>query len=209
VLPSDLINERSFKNMNVWPRIGMSIALVAAFCIAIMETIQPTLLYQNYKWHFCGSLTATAITFLLIGFPLNRGRALLAKANGMEYEGTFFLRDLVFWGMVSAFCALSISLIVPTYRPVLAQTPVLKTNTPPKTSSIPVVVKAPEPAPTAAFPPLLLQGVTFQEKASSVLINGKTFFLGDRVHGAKLVKITSNSATLEMDGQFKILELRR
>jgi hypothetical protein len=194
--------------MNVWPRIGMSIAIVAAFCIAIMETIQTTLFYQNYKWHFCGALTAIAIIFLLIGFPLNRGRARLAKAKGMEYEGTFFLTDLVFWGMVIAFCALNVFLIMPTYRPVLVQTPVLKTNSPPNTSSIPVVVKAPEPAPIRAFPPLLLQGVTFQERASSVLINGKTFFLGDRVQGAKLVKITSNSATLELGGQFKTLELR-
>src|SRR6185369_776306 len=124
--------------MNVWPRIGMSIAIVAAFCIAIMETIQTTLFYQNYKWYLCGALTAAGIIFLLIGFSLNRGRARLAKANGMEYDGSFFLGDLVFWGMVSSFCALAVSLIMPTYRPVLVQMRVLRTNSPAKTNSVPV-----------------------------------------------------------------------
>jgi len=195
------------KDMNLWPRIGVSIAMVAAFCIAIMETVQPTPFYQGYKWQFCGTLAGIAIIFLLIGFPLNRRQARLAKASGIEYEGPFVLADLTFWGMVSIFCAVSVSFIMPTYRPVMAQSRVLKTNSPPRTSSIPLIVKPPEPLPTQAFPPLALQGVTYQGNSSSVLINGKTFFLGDHLHGAKLVKITSSSATLELDGQFKVLEL--
>jgi len=193
--------------MNLWPRIGMSIAIVAAFCIAVMEALQPTPLYEGYKWHFCGCLAGAAVAFLLIGFPLNSRRARLAKMNGIEYEGPFFLTDLAFWGMVAGFCALTTSFIMPSYRPPMVQTRALKTNTPPATSSVPLLATAPQPAAPRPFPALALQGITYQGKASSALINGKTLFIGEHVNGAVIVNITPNSVTLEMDGESKVLEL--
>jgi hypothetical protein len=58
-----------------------------------------------------------------------------------------------------------------------------------------------------AFPRVLLQGITYRTNDPSVLINGKTFFVGNRIGEAKVVTITPTTAILELDGQYKLLEL--
>jgi hypothetical protein len=56
---------------------------------------------------------------------------------------------------------------------------------------------------------LMLQGITYQGKNSSVLINGKTFFIGEQVHGARIVDITQTRASLEIEGEIHVLELKK
>jgi hypothetical protein len=194
--------------MNHWPRIGMSTAIVAAFYIAATEFIQPSAFYQVYKWHSCAVLGGAGLVFLAVGFSINRRRFYQAKVNGAEYEGTFMLADLSFWGMVFFLCASAMILLLPTYRAHLVQARPL-TNAVPATSSSPVPVK-PIPVPTRReFPSLVLQGITYQGKNSSALINGKTFFVGEQVHGARIVDITPTTTTLEMEGETNVLELRK
>jgi len=73
---------------------------------------------------------------------------------------------------------------------------------PPPATSLPAPsAKKPEdpPAKVAAveFPDLKLQGIIRGKKKVSVIVNGKTLSLGDRIEGAFLLKIDQESVTFE------------
>jgi hypothetical protein len=65
------------------------------------------------------------------------------------------------------------------------------------------------PAPARPFPKLNLQGVTYTKQNPSVMINGKTLRVGERIHEATVVQIGPHGATVEFDGQFKALTLTK
>ena len=53
--------------------------------------------------------------------------------------------------------------------------------------------------------PLRVQGIIFQRKAPSAIINGKTVFVGDRVGEARVVAIDRNAVTVEVERQTCVL----
>ena len=53
-----------------------------------------------------------------------------------------------------------------------------------------------------------LQGILYRKSKPSALINGQTVFVGDNISGGRVVAIDSQSATLEISGQQKVLKLR-
>ncbi|MEO8426026.1 MAG: hypothetical protein ABI651_02830 [Verrucomicrobiota bacterium] len=59
----------------------------------------------------------------------------------------------------------------------------------------------------ASFPKLKLQGIYFRRTNPSVLINGRTLFVGDRVDGARVVAVDRQSVTMEFSGQTNLLNL--
>ena len=70
---------------------------------------------------------------------------------------------------------------------------------------------ATKPASSAAakpFPPVKLQGIVYRLKNPSVLLNGKTLFLGEELDGVTVKKIERTSVTLEFSGQEQIFHLR-
>jgi hypothetical protein len=57
-------------------------------------------------------------------------------------------------------------------------------------------------------PPLLkLQGIIFDPRRPSAVINGRTLFIGDRLRGMRVVSITSETATLTGGGRTNVLSL--
>lgn len=96
---------------------------------------------------------------------------------------------------------------------------VVDTLTPidPATSASPAVTKEPEnevtnavaiaPAPQPKPAPLRLQAIVFIPKRPSVLISGKTLFIGDKLGDAHVVAIDRESATLVGGGRTNILSL--
>ncbi|HVY70753.1 MAG TPA: hypothetical protein VHH73_12555 [Verrucomicrobiae bacterium] len=73
--------------------------------------------------------------------------------------------------------------------------------------------KPPAPAPQSIrtandFPILKLQGIFYRRSHPSVLINGKTLFVGDEILEAKVGKIERQSVTVEWQGQTKTLYLQ-
>jgi hypothetical protein len=88
--------------------------------------------------------------------------------------------------------------------PVLAGT-VTEMVTTEKTKPLPVDAR-PSVSP-AAFPKLKLQGIYFRRTNPSVLINGRTLFVGDRVDGARVVNVDRQTVTMEFSGQTNLLTL--
>jgi hypothetical protein len=107
--------------------------------------------------------------------------------------------------------------------------PAATTNVSPQPGETPAPVSAPAPAPqvpgdavsrgaatnsVAAPPPPSkpapprLQAIFFTPPSPSVMIGGKTLFVGDRLGELEVVAITQNSATLAGAGQTNVLNLR-
>lgn len=102
--------------------------------------------------------------------------------------------------------------VPPPVVPVIAST---ATN-PPTVIRVPPVVpldtkKLPPTVQVAEvqFPDLKLQGIIIGKKKITALVNGKTIMLGDRIEGASLVAIASESVIFEKSGARRELFLLR
>ena len=71
----------------------------------------------------------------------------------------------------------------------------------------PVPVDTQPPGSFASFPKLKLQGIYFRRTNPSVLINGRTLFVGDRVDGARVVTVDRQTVMMEFSGQTNLLTL--
>jgi len=98
-----------------------------------------------------------------------------------------------------------ISVTAPTTNPVPAPMVTTPTNLP-VTNSVaptnPLVAQTP-PGPV----PLKLQGIFYRPTKPTVMINGKTLGVGEKVAGARVLKIERESVTVERDGKQETLEL--
>jgi hypothetical protein len=202
--------------MNLWGRLGISVAFAAVFSIVMTEALQTTAYYENFKWHLCVGFIISGLVLLVIGFFVNaRWRARqVARRDSNDSESNdqpqapFLLFNLAYWGVMLVVFAGITSFIIPRPKAVLAAvipTVAAKTNRPPRVPVAPVITNQPSTA--RAFPKLALQGITYAGQHSTVLINGKTLLAGERIHEAKVVEITPAGATIEFDGQVKHLTL--
>lgn len=75
---------------------------------------------------------------------------------------------------------------------------------PPNTNRVPVVAQMVE----AIQPPVLkLQGIFFSPSRPSVVVNGKTMYLGDRVNGFRLIAVSPVAATFVSATETNLLSL--
>jgi hypothetical protein len=65
-----------------------------------------------------------------------------------------------------------------------------------------------DPSAKPLVPLLKVQGIFFRGENSSVMINGKLLFKGDRIKGAEVIAIASQSVTLQSGGELKVLTIR-
>src|SRR2546430_1990495 len=208
--------------MNLWGRLGISVAIVAMFCIVMTEFFQSTAYYESYRWHTCGLFVAAGISLGLIGRRLNerwrKAQQMLAKQDefsaGSEEEplptDPFLLVNVAYWGVMLIVLGVTIIFIIPRPKEVVvaaAAAPAPAPKRPKQTNAPP---PAPAPAaqpPQKSFPPITLQGISYRRTNPSALINGKTFFVGDHIGAAKIVVIDPSSTTFEIDGEFKAFVL--
>ena len=71
----------------------------------------------------------------------------------------------------------------------------------------PTATVAPDPPAVPKAPPPRLQGIIFNSRNSSALINGKTLFIGEYLGDLRLIAIGKNTATLAGGGQSHVLTL--
>jgi hypothetical protein len=158
---------------------------------------------------------------LAVGRFVNRQiRESQRTEEGELGPGPFVLVNMEYWGLMLTIFGIIVVFIVP-FRKVEARaatTPparkIEKTNAPPKlvpklVTNAPVVTPPPPPPPVkpVAFPKLKLQGIVFREPRPSALINGRTYFVGDEVQGAKVFSVALTNVVIEFQGQYKTLAL--
>ena len=207
--------------MNIWTRLGISVALLGIFCIICSEMIQRDGYYDQHRREIAGGLCGVGIISFIIGRVLNRKRKLeQAKVErfrdeadeAQEHEGEpFILFNLAYWGPILAAFGLVV-LFIPAKTTsgtvIEARAPAPprpKAQTPAQTNLMKVEIKQTN---QVAFPTLKLQGITQRGEKSTALINGRTYFLGDTVGDAKLISIFDGSVVFELQGQMLSVTLR-
>jgi hypothetical protein len=210
--------------MNIWSRLGISVSIVATFCIIMTEVFQSRSFYEIYKWYICAGFLAMGCVIWIVGRVLNartsaKARQPDAAEGGEETENETnpdnaapMLLNLCYWGPMVFVFGIIIIFIVP-YKEQPSQTAAVRTNdvkkaVPAPTNVPPAEVKLQPKAPTPKVSPLLkLQGIVYRLPDPSALINGRTYFVGDQIEEARVVAIQENSATLAWGGQFHVLVL--
>jgi hypothetical protein len=205
--------------MNIWSRLGLSVAAAAIFCIAVMELFQDKTYYQLLKWYAAAILGVVGLATAFTGWRLwVRGRRLVGApvqtsseyADGESGPLPPELRlasHLAFWGPILVIYG-AIIFFIP-YKDKTAQPVAARVATPEKPAEKPVEPPSPikevvVPKPLT-FPDLKIQGMVFRPPNSAIIINGKSFFVGDAIENAEIVAIDSNTVTLELNGQRKIV----
>lgn len=211
--------------MNIWGRLGISVAIVAAFSILMNEVLRTRHFYEVYRWGICAGLLGMGVFLWIVGKFVNarlrqskkQVRDEWAEEGQQEEEppsDPFILVNLAYWGMILTIFGLIVIVIVPYEKQqaltVAAATasPPVETKPPPVTNAAPELVVEP-PAPKRPLPNLKLQGIVHKISSASALINGRTYFVGETVSNATVVAIKDEKAVLELDGQTMILELPR
>jgi hypothetical protein len=204
--------------MNIWGRLGISVAIVAMFSIVMIEALQGKTFYQVYRWAICAVLLAMGTFLLLVGGFVNRKIRESQRDDPEGPTGPFLLVNLQYWGLMLTIFGIIVIFIVP-FQKVEAReakaaapkekvvkkvVPAMVTNEPPKPPPAP----APPPPKPVVFPELKLQGIVYRGADSSALINGRTYFVGDIIADAKLMSISETNVVVERDGQQKVLQLR-
>lgn len=197
--------------MNIWPRLGLSVAAAAIFCIIVTEFIRDKAYYESFKWYVCAFFGLVGIVLFGLGLYINRHNRLAhasASANksdfGKEpspapYEQSIFA-DLAFWGpILTAFG------VIILFIPYKAKEEPVAARVAPAPVKPPEPPPAPAPAPSqpqaALFPAVKLNGIIYRPPNSAAVINGKSFFVGDYLDNARVVEITEKKITLEVNGQ--------
>jgi hypothetical protein len=198
--------------MNIWTRLGISVALAALFYIAVAEMLQDKHVYEVHKWRFCIGFVVAGIALFFVGSWLNRrtraryqaGQATLPEQE-RDYDPAqgepFMLFNLAYWGVMFVIFSGIIVVVVPTPRAEekpKAEVAVRSTNKPVQF-----------PAPPTNPPALKLQGVTIRDATRSALINGRTYFIGNMVGEAKVIAIETNHAILDWRGTQLVLPAPR
>lgn len=198
--------------MNIWGRLGISVAIVATFSIVMTEVLQEKAFYEKHRWVICAVLIAMGVFLLVVGRFVNKQiRESHRSEDGEPAASPFILVNMEYWGLMLTIFGIIVVFIIP-FRKIEARaaTPapakkIEKTNAPAT-----VVTNAPTPpAPVkpVTFPKLKLQGIVLREARPSALINGRTYFVGDEVDGAKVFSVGTTNVVIEFQKQYKTLVL--
>jgi hypothetical protein len=195
---------RNAPNM-IWTILGISVAILAMFCITVAETLVGKPMFENYRAHAAIALgVAGAICWFI-------GRAIAARdSQNEDAPRRFVLTDLRYWGPMLLALGITTVFIRPLRfdgqeKPTVVAKPAPKklAEPPPKTPEPTIaVVKTP-----LAFPPLKMQGVIYRETKPWVILNGQSYTVGDRLGPVLVRAIDRSSVMLELDGEMKVLTI--
>jgi len=197
--------------MNLWSRLGVSVAIAAIFCIAATELLP---FCGGYKWHICATFFSAGAILWIVGRGLNAKAAKLKPLEDLSEDSDtgqrFLLGTLTYWGPMLIVLGLLLLFIDPvrSVRAVAARSapnPIAAAS-----QAVTNALPSPKVAPTATnrpvvFPTLRLQGLIYRQPNPSALINGRTFFMGDYVGDAKVILIDTERVVLEQEGYYKVL----
>ena len=195
------------KNM-IWTILGVSVAIVAVFCISVAETLVGKPIFEQNRHYVAAVLVAAGVTAWFVGRHLaSRRDALKILEDDTETTRSFVLLDLRYWGPM----LLALGVITLFIRPLRSAAPSVAVAPRPEPRKVAVVTPpAPEPVKTNApvtFPPLKMQGVIFRENHPFAIINGQSYTVGDHVGEVEVKAIDRTGVVLELSGEVKLLSL--
>ena len=191
--------------MNISGHLGISTAVVATFAVILAKLVRDQAFYESHRWIICGALAVVGVFLLVIGHFANRQlRANRITEDGELPSRPFILLNMEYWGLMLAIFSVIIVFVAPFKKVEARATASVAAANKARNTNAPTegVTNA-----TVTFPKLRLQGVVLGEPRPSVLINGRTYFVGDLVEGAKVLSVESDSAVVEFKGRQEALRL--
>jgi hypothetical protein len=202
---------RAEKRM-IWTILGVSVAVVALFCISVAETLVGRPIFEDHRAYIAGVLVVAGVSAWFIGRHLADKRGLPASEETEQTGRHFVLFDLRYWGPM--FVALGlITLFIRPLREQKIEKPIAVKPAPPKPKPV-VVAKVEEPKPEppkpkapAVFPEVKVQGIIYRTDRRFAILNGDSYSIGDQIGGARVAAIDQTRVVLELEGEFKMLTL--
>jgi hypothetical protein len=202
-------------NMNIWSRLGLSVAFCAGYYILMVELLQKTAQFQAYKMQCILGLLGGGALMALLSLGSRSGRSGNVNASGELGGGTAGPGDagasnaggrglftLSYCGcMLMAFGLITL-MITPTARSqamALARA-VTGRPRPARPQAQPATAQSP-------IPGLKLQGIIYRPNNPSAVINGQPVFQGETVAGALVKTITTDAVILAWGGNEVVLSL--
>jgi hypothetical protein len=190
----------------IWTTLGVSVAIVAIFCISVAEALVGKSAFEQHREYVAGALAIAGVAAWFIGRHFDEKRR---AAHRDSQPRRFVLFDLKYWGPM----LLVLGVITLFIRP-LRKANVEVVQAPPKPAPK-LVVKAekpkepepPKPKAPVVFPALKMQGVFFRERRPFAIINGESYAVGDRLGDVTIKAIGRTTVTLELSGEQKLLTL--
>jgi hypothetical protein len=114
--------------MNTRGRLGISVALVAAFSILLTEVLQGKDFYETYRWGICAGLLGMGAFLLVIGRFVNTKIRESRMAEERPTEPSILV-NLEYWGLILSIFGVIVIFIAP-YKKVEARRMPAKQNAP-------------------------------------------------------------------------------
>jgi hypothetical protein len=189
----------------IWTILGMSVAIIAAFCVSVSETLVGNPLFESLRPYAAGALAITGIIAWFVGRSLGERR----RARGEEAR--FVLFDLRYWGPMFVILGV-ITLFIWEIRTRDTGKPVATAPPKKKVEQVAVVKKPEPPSPPpvvkpVVFPAMKIQGVIFRSSAPYAIINGQSYTIGDHLGDVVVKAIDRSGVMLELGGELKVLTL--
>src|SRR4051812_34355214 len=154
--------------MNIWSRLGISVALAAMFCIVMLEAFQDKSYYDEFKWYICTAFIVLGSVVLYIGKRLNatrrqeRAQRVSPEDHSDEDSGDeepFLLFNLAYWGTIMMLFGVIIVFIVPTYHKKVEKVVARAPARPPVTNAVAAPTPTPTNPPPVIAPTFKVQGL--------------------------------------------------
>jgi type II secretory pathway component PulC len=201
----------------IWTILGISVAIVAAFCVTMAETLVGKPIFENNRFYIAAALASAGVVASIVGIHLGRKRKAEAQQENTENNTDeesdessskqFLLSDLRYWGPM----LLALGIITVFIRPFRTTKEEPKYAEAPKPKPPAVVVTNPPPAPEpkgpVVFPDLKMQGVFFREDRPFAIINGQSYAVGDHVGSVRIKAIDRAKVVVELSGEYRLLTL--
>ncbi len=184
----------------IWTILGVALGVAAAFCIIASELLRHFPALDGWRGVFAAVLAVCGATVGLTGMFKARAHP---EPDDEKRESLSYKLGLPFWGGMLLACAGIALFIQPLYQ---RETVVARAPVAPAPPPVVKVAPAPAPAPTnrpVVFPPLKIQGCILVGDNPVVLIDGKSFAVGDQVRGLTVKSVTREGVVLEQSGQTK------
>ena len=197
--------------MNIWSRLGLSVGIIAGFCILVTELLQAAVYYEILRWYAFAALTAAGALIGGVGWYLRRQARTTARPTGEQQSESTLGSHLVFWGPV--LLAFGIVIWCVPHKPKV-ETVAAAEVIPPADEPAALAPAATNPPPETAmpelpqFPNLNVQGFVHRPPRNAIIVRGRSYFAGDFIGTAKVFSIKPDTVVLEINGFYKAYPIK-
>jgi hypothetical protein len=192
----------------IWTILGVSVAVVAIFCVAVSEFLVGTPFFEARRPHVALALAFCGVVLWFLGRYFGRRRG---NDDGEGLGRMFLLFDLRYWGpmfLVLGVITLFVQRLAHVKEvTVQAKTAPARKAAPPEPPLPPPPPELPKSNAPVVFPQLKLQGVLLKTGQPTVIIDGNGYAIGDSVKGVVITQITREGVIVEKDGERQLVSL--